>query len=67
MTKLKNLIEQARREGITVRVRRESDGSGETRVRVVSINGKAYSKSKGNTALRVNVVERALLEFALAD
>lgn len=52
MTKLKNLIEQARREGLTVRVRRESDGSGETRVRVVSINGKKYSKSQGNTALR---------------
>ena len=52
MKKLKNVIEDARKQGHKVVVRRENDGSGATRVRVVSIDGRKYNKSQGNNELR---------------
>ena len=52
MKKLRNVIEDARKQGHKVVVRREKDGSGATRVRVVSIDGKKYQKSQGNNELR---------------
>ena len=52
MKKLRNVIDDARKQGHKVVVRREKDGSGATRVRVVSIDGKKYNKSQGNNELR---------------
>lgn len=52
MKRLRNVIEEARKQGHKVVVRKENDGSGETRIRVVSIDGKKYRKSQGNNELR---------------
>lgn len=52
MKRMRDVVQEARKQGHKVVVRKENDGSGETRIRVVSIDGKKYKKSQGNNELR---------------